>query len=93
MNASQLQAKISRWALDHGYEYNKLISMSKGGWPDCLIVINGITYYFEIKIGKDRLSPLQKMRIKTLNKDREIAYLIKNWQDFIDIAERLMYIW
>lgn len=93
MKAVDVQKKISQWAMKNGYQYNKLISMSKSGWPDCMVVIDGTTYFFEVKVGDDKQSPLQKHKIEMLNKDSKIAYVIKNYKEFLDIVSKLVTIW
>lgn len=87
--ATQIQGKISSFCLKHQIEYNKTINMSKSGYPDCLVKVGLITYYFEVKAGNDRLSKLQEETIKKLNKYGEVAFVIESFDDFIKIYEKL----
>lgn len=57
--------------------------------PDCLVIINGVTYFFEVKIGGDRLSKLQKVTIDEINKDRELAFVVKSYDEFIDAVKKI----
>jgi len=85
MNASKIQSQISKFCAERNVLYNNLVTMSKAGWPDVMIVSNGITYYFEIKYGKDTLKPLQKYIIDKLNKHSKIAFIAKTFQEFKQI--------
>jgi len=82
LKAGNISSAICRFCKEKAIPYNNLITMSVSGWPDTMIVKNGITYYFEIKYGKDRLSALQEYRIKQLNKDRKIAFIVKSFPEF-----------
>ena len=89
MLAKDVQGKISKFCLKRKIPYNKTIAMSKAGWPDCMVVIAGITYYFEVKVGKDALSALQIHVIKHLNTHRKIAFVIANFNEFKTIYKEL----
>ena len=91
MNASQIQGKICRFCKQQGVYYNKIISASHNGIPDVMIVIAGITYWFEVKAKdtKDRLRPEQEAVISKLNESKKIAYIIRTYEDFLDIYKTL----
>ncbi len=87
--ATEIQSKISAYCLKKGIPYNKTINMSKSFYPDCLIVINSITYWFEVKAGKDRLSKGQTKIIEDLNIEKEVAFVIESFKQFLDIIKTL----
>ena len=84
MSASKIQAKIAKFCRMNGYYYNKIITASRSGVPDCFVIIDGVTYFFEIKYGRDKLSKLQEVTIDKLNVDKSIAYVVKSYEEFID---------
>jgi len=90
MTSSNIQAKISEWADRNGFLYNKIVSAARSGWPDCILIIHGITYYFEVKFKSDKLRPLQKRKIQKMNKHDTIAFVIYNFRDFLNIVERIL---
>ena len=89
MNASYIQGRICKFCKKNKIPYNNLIKMSESGWPDVMIVVNSLTYYFEVKFGRDKLSELQKYRIQQLNRDRKIAFVVKSYEDFAEIYKKL----
>jgi len=89
MNASQIQSKICEYCRVNAIPYNNLVKMSVSGWPDVMIVVYGITYFFEIKYGKDKLSELQKYRIAQLNNHSKIAFVITSFPEFKKILSVL----
>ena len=89
MNASKIQTQISKFCAINHVEYNNLMGMSKNGWPDVMIVLNGVTYYFEVKYGKDTLKPLQIYVIGKLNRIKKIAFIIKSFDEFKEVYYKL----
>jgi len=89
MNASKIQSNICAFCKKRHIPYNNLIKMSQSGWPDVMIVYNGTTYFFEVKYGRDKLSPIQEYRIKELNKDKKIAFVVKSYKEFLELFEQL----
>jgi hypothetical protein len=85
--ASGIQSKIAKYCKEKNIYQNKIMQMSRSGMPDILVVYNGVTYYFEIKAKGDRLSDIQKAVISILNKDKEIAYVVKSFDEFKKIWE------
>ena len=59
--------------------------MSKSGFPDVIVVKDSISFYFEIKTEKDKLSKLQEITINKLNKCKKIAYVISSLEEFKQI--------
>ena len=89
MSAGDVQSKLSAFCAEQGVYYNKIITSSKRGIPDVMIVVNGVTYWFEVKYGKDRLSAKQEEVIDKLNEHKEIAFVVKDFVDFITIYKEL----
>ena len=92
MNAPDIQKKIAEFCDKNGIYYNKTMQMSRRGFPDVIIVKNSIPIFIEIKTEKDRLSPLQKLTMNLLNKEKEISFVVKNFNDFTDLLKRLNFI-
>ena len=90
MNASKIQSKICEHCRLNQIPYNNLVKMSVSGWPDIMIVVYGITYFFEVKYGYDKLSEIQKYRIAQLNNHKEIAFTIKSYPEFLNILSTLL---
>jgi len=88
MKASDVQGRISKYCSKNKIYYNKTIGMSKAGFPDVIVVRDSKSFYFEVKVGADKLSPLQIYTIKQLNKKKEIAFVITSFEDFEKIMER-----
>lgn len=86
---SKIQSKIVKYLKTGNYENNKTIKMSKSGWPDLLAVKSGIVYLFEVKPPEENLEPLQRATIDKLNKDKEIAFVVRSLEQFIEIWESL----
>lgn len=89
MGAGKIQGKISEYCDRNDFPYNKLAVGSRSGWGDCLVVVCGVTYYFEVKYGKDKESPLQEMVRGRLNRHYRIAFVIRNIEEFYDIMSRI----
>lgn len=90
MKEDKLQKDIMKYLqnqTDIDY-YNRITQARFSGFPDLLVVKNGITYYFELKkeIG-GRISEIQKLNIKLLNKNKKIAYIITNIDQIKKILE------
>lgn len=89
MGAGGIQSDIASHCDRKGWPYNKLISCSRSGWPDCIVVIKGVTYYLEVKFGKDTVKSLQQLTRERLNEHYEISFVIRSFKDFLEIVERI----
>lgn len=89
MTAPQIQSAIAAWCEKRKIYQNKTISCSRNGIPDVFVVVRGITYWFEVKFGKDKLSPIQKLTIDKLNEHQRIAFEIKSFDEFLKIMEEI----
>lgn len=85
----KIQAAITRWLRVHRITHNKLLNLTYAGWPDLVAVKNGITYYFEVKKPGGKTTRLQNVVIEALNRDRQIAFVVKSLEEFIKIWEEL----
>ena len=63
--------------------------MSKAGFPDVIVIKDSEVLFFEIKTEKDTLSSIQKHTIDIINKKKEIAFVIKDFETFKQIMEEL----
>lgn len=82
LNKLLKEGKIEYW--------NRVVTASKAGIPDMLFILNGITYFLEIKSTKGKTSPLQEQVIKKINNKREIAYVINSLEKF-DSLFKILY--
>lgn len=90
MLESKIQSKIIKFLKkDCGFPTTKLVA-SLDGWPDVITVINGITYYLEVKQPCENLKVLQKITIDKLNKDKQIAFKVESLDDVKKIIERIL---
>ena len=87
--AQKIQGRIKEFCDRHGHPYNKTVAMSVKGWPDVMVVIDGITYYFEVKAPGDKLSPVQKNVHRKLNSKLKICFVVESYDKFLDIYETL----
>lgn len=87
--AQKIQGRIKEFCDRNGVHYNKTIAMSVKGWPDVQIVIDGITIYFEVKTPGDTISPAQKNVHRKLNSKIKICYVVKSFDEFLDIYTTL----
>lgn len=60
------QTKLIKTYEAEGYLVLKTIRLNKSGFPDLILLKEGITTFIESKEGKDTLKPLQKKRIDEL---------------------------
>ena len=87
MKARDVQAKIAKYCAQNRIYYNKTISMSKSGFPDIIVVRDSVSFYFEVKVGDDKLTALQMHTIDQLNKKKEVAFIVTCFEDFRKIME------
>jgi Holliday junction resolvase len=66
ITGSELQEKISKQLESEGWYVINLISTNRNGIPDLMAIKNGVSKFIEIKGSGDRLSSLQRRRIKEL---------------------------
>ena len=72
---AKLQSKILDYLeKEDGWMVNKLIKMSRNGWPDIIAVKNGKTVFIEVKSKGLKPIPLQDYVINNLNKSGVIAF-------------------
>lgn len=86
---SKIQSKITGYLTENGFYNNKILAASRSGFPDLLTIKNGITYYFEVKNETGKLSALQSVVIDRINKDKQIAFVVRSLDEFIKIWEEL----
>lgn len=70
------QAKFIKKMEAHGYLVLKTIRLNQNGYPDLILLKNGMAEFIEIKEKKDTIKPLQKLRIDELRKKGFKAYCL-----------------
>ena len=65
---SPFQTKIKEQYQNDGFLVLNLISLSASGFPDLLALKDGRVVFIECKEGGDKLSPIQKYKIRLLIK-------------------------
>ena len=60
------QAKFIKQKENEGYLVLKTIRLNKQGFPDVILLRDGVASFVELKEGKDTLKPLQQLRIDQL---------------------------
>jgi len=86
--AQKIKSEIAKWCRGQNFTYFAIVAASKNGIPDCIIDDNNDTWYFEIKAGDDKLSSIQKHTIKTLNTNRERAFVVSSVGEVVSILKR-----
>jgi hypothetical protein len=68
-NESQLQNYLRLQAIKNGMTFDKVESRSRKGFPDCLIVFQGVVTFIEVKSpsGAGKLSGLQQRVLTDLH--------------------------
>ncbi len=65
---SKYQSKLKKQFEAKGYKVLKIIRLSENGYPDLMLLKDGLTIFVEVKESNDTLKPLQKVRIDELKK-------------------------
>jgi len=81
--ASKFQSKVKKEMEAKGYKVLKLIALSENGYPDLMCLQQGTTVFIECKEKNDTLKPLQKLRIKELNRMGFEAYCVQDGKGII----------
>lgn len=84
--AQKIQQKIKDHCEREGWFYCKHIVQSIKGYPDISIVVNGDTFYFEVKSENDRLSPKQSFVHEQLNQSKIICFTVKSYEQFQEVT-------
>jgi len=81
VSEQQLQAKIIKYILSKGGYIVKVVTATKKGVPDILACINGTFYGIEVKIGRNRASPLQLANLRQIKEAGGIGILAYSVKD------------
>jgi len=87
--SSQLQGKIAVFCARNQIEYDKIIGV-RAGIMDCILVIDSDVMFVEIKSPHDVESPLQTYRKSIFNREREIAFTVRTFDEFLDALEKFL---
>ena len=85
--AQKIKSDIANWCRGQNLKYFAIVAASKNGIPDIIIDDLHEAWYFEIKAGDDKLSGIQKHTIKTLNTNRERAFVVGSVAEVVDILK------
>ena len=77
------QTKLIKQFEKEGYLVLKIIRLNKNGFPDLILLKNGITKFVEVKEGKDTLKPLQRLMILELRGKGFEAYCVHDEKGII----------
>ena len=82
MLEKQIQAKILRWLKSHDDWFVwKVSDRFNGGFPDVLVIHNGLVTLFEIKSEKGRAAPLQEAIHRQIIKARGSVYVVRSLEE------------
>lgn len=71
------QSKMIKQYTKEGYKVLKTIRLNENGYPDLILLRDGVTIWVEIKEANDTLKPLQKLRIDELKAMGFEAYCLQ----------------
>ena len=80
MKELELQSRIISLLNAYGWA-RRIVSPGRRGIPDIVAVINGCTFFLEVKIGKGRLSKIQMKEIENINKNGGEAIVVRGEED------------
>ncbi len=87
---SKLQSKILDYLQqEDGWMVNKLVSMSRNGWPDIVAIKNGKTIWIEVKAKGKKPEPLQENRMKWMAAQGAIVFWCDSFEMFYSEMNRL----
>jgi len=75
---SKLQSKIQEHLRSKGYFVVNVVRASRGGVPDILCCLNGAFVAIEVKVGKNKESPLQIYNAHQIRKAGGVAVVIRS---------------
>ena len=78
---SKIQSKIVAKFKQNGWTALKLIRLSKAGYPDLMLLKNGVTVFIEVMDTGKQPNELKLFRIHELNKNGFIAFWTDNEKD------------
>lgn len=87
--SSELQGKIAIFCAKNRIEYDKIVGV-RAGIMDCIVIIDSDVMFVEVKHPQDKESPLQVLRRTTFNKEREIAFVVRSFDEFLNALEKFL---
>lgn len=88
MKERQLQNKVNEYLRSRGGYYMKLSDRFNSGYPDVLYFEDGKAYAFELKVGDNKATPLQRYVLTQLSSCGVITAVCYNLQEVKMIIER-----
>lgn len=88
---SQLDKKIQKYCKDHNIWQMKVwgSGMQRSGIPDLLICYRGRFVGLETKVGKNKMSELQKYEVRKINESGGYATDCYTYEEFLKVLEDL----
>ena len=90
MNEKQLQNKIVRYLKEKKFFYFKFSDRYQYGIPDLYVLINGFSYWFELKSANGILSEIQKKKIESMQKNGGNISVIRDFDKFKEKIENII---
>ena len=86
----KLQSKIIKYLKKNADYVNRITKATFNGICDLFFVLKGVTYFIEVK-DKDsgKIAPIQQYVIAKLNKHSKIAFIIDDYDEFLELYEKL----
>lgn len=81
MSEQQLQAKILAYIKAKGGYTVKVVTATKKGVPDIIACIDGKFYGIEVKVGRNKASPLQEANLRQIQEAGGVGILAYSVQD------------
>lgn len=75
---SKFQTKVIKEYKKKGYTVLNIIKLSDSGYPDLLLLKDGVSIWIECKELNDTLKPLQKLRIDQLIENGFEAFCLQD---------------
>lgn len=82
---STLQRKIIKYLKDNNIFYFKTLHLNKNGIPDIFMLYKGKAIFLELKTENGKISSIQQYQIDKIRENGATVYIIRNWENFLDI--------
>ena len=83
MKEQQLQAQIIKYIIARGGYTVKVITATKAGVPDIIACLSGQFYGIEVKVGRNKPSPLQLANLRAIAKAGGVDIVAYSLEDVI----------
>jgi len=87
MTEQQLQKKIIDYLQEKGYYVVKVVKANKAGVSDLLACVNGRFVSIEVKVGKNKPTPLQLHNLEEVKKAGGVSFVAYTLDDVKNFFE------